>query len=343
MNMRYHIKKYFIPGKHNEYKPHFFRLAPVLVTASVIAFLFVIAAALNAIVIRSGSSELAAVVSSTLVDLANADRKDSNLSGLAVSSVLERAAQLKANDMAAKGYFAHNSPEGVTPWHWFEEAGYNFSFAGENLAVYFSDSAELERAWMNSPLHRANILNSSFTEIGIATAKGVYQGRETVYVVQEFGRPKRGTASLAHTGAAALKNISAPAATAASKVAIAETKDAHARVKGVTAEKEPLTVVSKEDTFIAVQNGAFEPEEKEGESVAQTPTLLKAAASPWTLLRMAYGVIAACIVLALLLMVGVEIKRQHPRHIAYGVLLLVFMAVLLYAWKEVFFGEVAVI
>src|SRR3989344_4740191 len=90
--------------------------------------------------------------------------------------------------MASKGYFAHVSPEGQSPWYWLKQAGYSFSYAGENLAVDFSDSADVSRAWLDSPGHRANILNKNFLETGVAISKGMYQGRETTFVVQFFGR-----------------------------------------------------------------------------------------------------------------------------------------------------------
>jgi uncharacterized protein YkwD len=343
-----HFTEYFIPGKHNQYKPHFFRAGAVLATAGVIAFLFIAAVALNTLVIRSGSSQLGAVVSSTLVELANIDRESGKLQGLVVSPILQKAAQMKADDMAAKGYFAHNSPEGFTPWHWFEEAGYDFSFAGENLAVYFSDSAELEKAWMNSPLHRANILGSSFTEIGIATAKGVYRGKETVYVVQEFGRPSRRIASavVKNTAVTPVEKVSVPTT---NRIALVPA------VKGAATETKPLKVLAKEDTFIAVEEaeeeGTNTPTELAGNTVFGTaafagtsaPTLLKIAASPWTILRAAYSFLAVFITFALMLMIGIEIKRQHPLHIAYGVSLLLFMGALLFSWQGFFFGKLLVL
>jgi hypothetical protein len=103
--------------------------------------------------------------------------------------LLTVAAQDKANDEATKGYFAHTSPQGLTPWYWFQQVGYNFDYAGENLAVNFSDSEDVTTAWMNSPEHRANILNTDFTQIGIAAAQGVYEGEPTTFVVEEFGTP----------------------------------------------------------------------------------------------------------------------------------------------------------
>jgi hypothetical protein len=105
--------------------------------------------------------------------------------------VLDAAATLKAQDMAKGSYFSHNSPTGVTPWHWFDAAGYSYVYAGENLAVFFTDSTAVVEAWMKSPTHRANIVGSNYREIGVGTAKGKYNGYDTVFVVQLFGAPAK--------------------------------------------------------------------------------------------------------------------------------------------------------
>jgi uncharacterized protein YkwD len=141
------------------------------------------------LVIRGGHTQLATVISSSLIDLLNADRASNNLPHLTLNEKLTVAAQAKANDMAEKGYFAHNSPTGVEPWHWFQVAGYSFQYAGENLAIDFADSSDVETAWMKSPTHRANIVDVHYTEVGIATAVGIYEGHQTTFVVQEFGSP----------------------------------------------------------------------------------------------------------------------------------------------------------
>jgi len=114
-----------------------------------------------------------------------------NVSELKVSPILEKAAQMKADDMASKSYFAHNTPDGKTPWYWLEQAGYRYIYAGENLAVNFENSEDVETAWMNSPGHFLNIMNPKYTEIGIATSTGIYKGREAVFVVQMFGKPSQ--------------------------------------------------------------------------------------------------------------------------------------------------------
>src|SRR3989344_5300074 len=134
---------------------------------------------------------LAAIYSNILVMLANKDRVAQNIAELKVSPLLEKAAQMKADDMAKRGYFAHNTPEGKTPWYWLGEAGYKYIYAGENLAVNFADSEDVEKAWMASPTHKSNIVNPKFTEIGIATSTGIYKGKEAVFVVQMFGAPMK--------------------------------------------------------------------------------------------------------------------------------------------------------
>ncbi|MEK7635044.1 MAG: CAP domain-containing protein [Patescibacteria group bacterium] len=134
---------------------------------------------------------LSAIYAAVLVNLTNQNRVAANLSELTVNPVLEKAAQMKADDMAIKGYFAHNTPEGLTPWYWFGQAGYEYKYAGENLAVNFENSEDVETAWMNSRGHFLNIVNPKYTEIGIATSTGIYKGRQAVFVVQMFGTPLR--------------------------------------------------------------------------------------------------------------------------------------------------------
>lgn len=137
------------------------------------------------------SKFLAAIYASVLINLANYDRKDTELLPLNVNPLLSLAAENKAKDMARRGYFSHNTPEGILPWHWIKEAGYDYLYAGENLAVNFDDSKDVEQAWMNSPTHKANILNYNFTDIGIGMATGTWNGKEAIFVVQMFGSPKK--------------------------------------------------------------------------------------------------------------------------------------------------------
>lgn len=132
---------------------------------------------------------LATVYPAVLADLANLSRGQEKAPMLIWNEDLAKAAKLKAEDMLVKGYFAHQSPTGITPWFWLKKVGYDFAYAGENLAVDFTESADVQRAWLNSPKHRENIVNPNFREVGIATIDGVFEGKPTTFVVEFFGTP----------------------------------------------------------------------------------------------------------------------------------------------------------
>jgi len=186
--MRQHLKNYLIPHEGNGHKPHALREVSILALTLVVILLFGFSV-FQAILVRTNEEFLAAVVPAVLVDLANKDRGDDGLNALAISPILEEAARMKAEDMSKNEYFAHVSPDGLEPWYWIYKAGYQFSKAGENLAVNFTDSKDVNHAWMNSPGHRANIMNSAFTEVGVAAVSGTYKGKKTIYIVQMFGTP----------------------------------------------------------------------------------------------------------------------------------------------------------
>ncbi len=132
-----------------------------------------------------------------IVVLTNQARQEQGLSVLVSSQTLQEVAKFKLEDMLKGGYFAHTSPEGKTPWDWFNKAGYNYKLAGENLAMDFVFSRDVVDAWMNSESHRKNILYKDFKEIGVAVGTGKINGYETVAIVEVFGTPveKRAVAS----------------------------------------------------------------------------------------------------------------------------------------------------
>lgn len=131
----------------------------------------------------------ASVLSGTVIALTNEERVDRNLPTLTRNAQLDEAAQMKAQDMAAKGYYAHVSPEGLTPMHWVEKAGYKYLIIGENLVVNRKDAEQVVDAFMGSPGHRANILRTDFTEIGVGVANGTYKGKDATFTVQIFAAP----------------------------------------------------------------------------------------------------------------------------------------------------------
>lgn len=116
----------------------------------------------------------------------NALRAENKIPPLAPDPLLVKAAQAKADDMVKSGYFAHRSPEGKNMWSFIGHSA-NIIDAGENLAKGFSDTEKLTIAWMNSPTHRANILEKDFTKTGIALAT---DKNGVTHVVQLFGKTK---------------------------------------------------------------------------------------------------------------------------------------------------------
>ncbi len=124
-----------------------------------------------------------------VIKYVNEAREKENIPDLKISSRLTEVATAKINDMVTHKYFAHTSPEGITPWHWFEKSGYAYKYAGENLAINYTSAEEEQAAWMNSPTHRKNIMNSNYIEIGVAVAVGEINGAPGIIAVQEFGAP----------------------------------------------------------------------------------------------------------------------------------------------------------
>ncbi|MBI2669967.1 MAG: hypothetical protein HYX20_02405 [Candidatus Yanofskybacteria bacterium] len=120
----------------------------------------------------------------------NIHRANAGLPTLVEDPQLNTAARLKVQDMFARQYFEHISPTGGNISTLLDGVGYQFIAVGENLALgnYENDQA-LVQAWMDSPGHRANILNSRFREIGVAVARGTFDGRQTWLAVQAFALP----------------------------------------------------------------------------------------------------------------------------------------------------------
>jgi len=126
-----------------------------------------------------------------IISFSNTHRTINGLQPLSENPLLNESALAKARDMFEKQYFAHDSPEGIGVSDLAESAGYEFITIGENLALgnFLNDEA-LVQAWMDSPGHRTNILNSRYTEIGVGVLKDSYQGRMTWIAVQHFGMPQ---------------------------------------------------------------------------------------------------------------------------------------------------------
>jgi len=184
----------FLPHHGNNHKARLARTSSLFVLAGVfILFQVLLSFFLVAKPAVLGFSS--SIAPENIIELTNNERTKKGLVPLKENKLLSEAARQKASDMFAFNYWAHVSPSGRTPWTFFNDVGYKYQYAGENLARDFRDSESVVSAWMNSPSHKENIINPKYEEIGIAVVDGSLQGVETTLVVQYFGTIYSGTLS----------------------------------------------------------------------------------------------------------------------------------------------------
>jgi len=129
-------------------------------------------------------------VSDTLIALTNQERDKYNLNHLEFNAELYKAAEAKAEYIFTNNNFSHERLNGETFSSWIKETDYQYKRVGENLAIHFKKSEDIMSAWMTSPLHRKNILNPLYEDVGIAVVDGLYNNKPTTVVVQIFGTSK---------------------------------------------------------------------------------------------------------------------------------------------------------
>jgi uncharacterized protein YkwD len=169
---------------------------PYIVTLVVLVLGFFTAAMYGNKVSQGSSKKVVlsyatSISSSDLLNATNAERSAAGASSLSLNSKLTNAAQAKANDMVARNYWSHNTPDGLAPWVFISNAGYSYSRAAENLANGFSNSSSVIRGWMDSTAHRTAMLNTEYSEVGFGYANSASftdQGESTV-VVAMYAKP----------------------------------------------------------------------------------------------------------------------------------------------------------
>lgn len=327
------VKKYLIPQEHNDYKPHLLRRNASLVLI-VLTVLIEITLLSRLYIVQPGANFLAYIVPNVLVDLTNSNRQSDALPQLKLNFLLQAAANLKAGDMARKGYFAHVSPDGSTPWYWFQKVGYNYAAAGENLAVNFTDSEDVVRAWMNSEGHRKNILNQKYTETGIGIATGEYQGMATTFIVQLFGRPMaiappKVTPQALPATPIALVTPPKPLATTPKPLAVQEQavksaemfteKTNQTDLAGLMTSTE--SGVSNSVESLVLNNSALVLQPKESNFVMRLFTMPKAFANYAYLILLGLVLLA----LALKLLIRGKSRLQHPALLLNGLIVILMI------------------
>jgi hypothetical protein len=176
------IKNLFIPNKKNNYKAHLLRKVAVLSYSLILVFVNSFGGFLGI-----DQAQASTITPANIISLTNQERVAWGLNSLQTNSQLSAAALAKANDMFEKQYWDHFGPNGESPWQFIRAAGYNYVYAGENLAKGFKTSEGVHEAWMASPTHKANIISGNYKDIGVAVVEGVLLGKQTTLVVQMFG------------------------------------------------------------------------------------------------------------------------------------------------------------
>ncbi|MFI5212535.1 MAG: CAP domain-containing protein [Candidatus Saccharimonadales bacterium] len=189
-----HIKMTFVPHKSNQYRPHLIRRYGLAVVVVLVIGLQV---GYNFSTTGRVLGQKEAIATTDLLADTNTQRVANQLAPLQLDAKLSQAAFLKGQDMFAKQYWAHQAPDGTTPWHWFNQAGYNYAFAGENLAKNFTTADGATVAWMASPEHRANILDVNYTQVGFAVVDGSLDGKPASIIVALYGEPVSAIATTA--------------------------------------------------------------------------------------------------------------------------------------------------
>ncbi len=186
MNLKDFLLHLLIPRESNNHRAQALHFSAI---SFYITVLLVFQIALTGVTgLRPGVLGYASNISvSDLLKDSNNKRAQAGVPALSLNDQLTNAAAGKAGDMFQSQYWAHVSPTGKTPWDFIIGAGYNYLFAGENLARDFNDSQAVVNAWMNSPAHRDNLLSNRFHEVGFAVVNGKYGNSETTLVVQMFG------------------------------------------------------------------------------------------------------------------------------------------------------------
>lgn len=182
------LQHWFVPHRANAHQPQLLRGSSLIGLALLVLGLqlvYNLAVTGQARVLSYATN----ISETTLIELTNQARAQAGLPALQTNATLRQAAQAKAVDMLSRDYWSHLAPDGAEPWQFVSEAGYTYTYAGENLAKGFATSEGVMAGWLASPGHRANLLGQNYTEIGLAVVNGELAGDETTLIVAFYATP----------------------------------------------------------------------------------------------------------------------------------------------------------
>lgn len=186
MSLKKFLHHFFLPNDSNNHRPKLLHYQSL-----VFFILFFLVGQLVLVKAKTDFSNVLGAATDIsvgrLLELTNSQRQSKGLPPLVLNDKLAKAAFLKGNYMLVKNYWAHNAPDGTTPWYFIKQTEYNYVYAGENLARGFTRSEDIVDAWMASPAHKDNMLSPNYHEIGFAVLEGELLAENTTLVVEMFG------------------------------------------------------------------------------------------------------------------------------------------------------------
>jgi len=272
MSIRNFLIHLFIPHHSNNQKPKLLHPSTLVIIAFLLSFLQIFLHFLPRANVRV-LGYAANISVDEVFRLTNQKRQEAGLPPLKLDHVLSQAAKNKGEDMLAKDYWAHVSPDGVEPWKFFLDAGYKYRYAGENLARDFSNAASAVDAWMASPSHRENMLSPKYEEIGIAVVEGDLAGVDTTLIVQFFGTRMAGTSQVSPV---AKKEEQKPSV---ASVKVQEEKPLPVPTQAPISEPTPLAFTPSQNSLILKSGSTL------GENISMTPLPRTFLISPFNLVR----------------------------------------------------------
>jgi len=256
------LKDLFIPHEDNNHKPKILRAKSLLGIALLLLVLKFTLVSYLFVSFPQGA-RLSEVVITKVLELINSDRLKDNLGQLTLNPILSASALKKAEDMIAKDYFAHHTPEGLKPWDFINRDLYPYTLVGENLAINFTTADSVHNALMNSESHKKNILNSNYNEIGIAMVNGMLNNQNTNVLVELFAT--RGATKLAVADAE--ENMDTVTAEESKEIAINENNISalgeESEVQEVLNKENENTEPTEEKAAAGAENASMEIAEKE--------------------------------------------------------------------------------
>lgn len=302
------LDREFVPSSRNDFLPSLLKPRTLFILAVVLLVIkFLI---FSWFYYYPKTSQFAIVTSSSLAEMTNKERVALGLNPLNVNQQLVQAAQAKAQDMLNNNYFDHTSPSGITPWSWLGKVGYKYVTAGENLAKDFTDSEFVHQAWMNSPSHRKNILNSNYQEIGIAVVEGTINGKNTILAVQFFGKSSKKTE---------IKTETKPETKTVVPLVINDTE--------IRLEEPVPEEIKGEDIGLLKGPMVFKQHDNIENILEKPKSVLNVVKEESeNLVQKTYFIILGVLILVLFLTIFINIRVQYPKLIFTALIFIIFIA-----------------